>query len=408
MKGRDYDALIVGAGVAGSSAAILLARAGWSVALVEKRAFPRRKVCGECIAASNLPLLDALGVGAAFDRHAGPPLRRVGLFAGEHRFVAELPRYAHPTHGWGRALGREHLDTLLLQRAAALGAEVWQPWTVRDATQDGARHLCSLRETGSGAAAELSAAVLIDAHGSWEAGPFTTPREAPPRSSDLFAFKGNFTGADLEPGLLPVLAFEGGYGGMVIADDNVLTIACCIRRDKLQSIRARMPGVRAAVAVQAYLEASCAGVRGALAGARTQEAWLSAGPIKPGIRAAARGVDAFAIGNAAGEAHPILGEGMSMAMQSAWLLCAQLLPRQAEFVAGRASPRAAHGYARDWRRSFAPRIRTAAVCSHLAMRPGLASPLLPLLHRCPAILTAGARLGGKVRCVVDPAMIATV
>jgi heterodisulfide reductase subunit A-like polyferredoxin len=58
-----FDAVIVGAGPAGSSAAILLARAGWSVALVEKQRFPRRKVCGECIAASNLSLLDALGIG---------------------------------------------------------------------------------------------------------------------------------------------------------------------------------------------------------------------------------------------------------------------------------------------------------------------------------------------------------
>ena len=41
-----FDALIIGAGPAGSSAAILLARAGWSVALIEKQRFPRRKVCG--------------------------------------------------------------------------------------------------------------------------------------------------------------------------------------------------------------------------------------------------------------------------------------------------------------------------------------------------------------------------
>ena len=50
-----FDAVIVGAGPAGSTAAILLARAGWRVALVERQTFPRRKVCGECIAASNLP-----------------------------------------------------------------------------------------------------------------------------------------------------------------------------------------------------------------------------------------------------------------------------------------------------------------------------------------------------------------
>ena len=38
-----YDAIVVGGGVAGGTAAILLAQAGWSVALVEKRPFPRRK-----------------------------------------------------------------------------------------------------------------------------------------------------------------------------------------------------------------------------------------------------------------------------------------------------------------------------------------------------------------------------
>lgn len=67
-----YDVLIVGAGPAGATAATLLARAGWSVAVVEKQAFPRRKVCGECIAASNLPLLQALGIDlAAFKAAAG-------------------------------------------------------------------------------------------------------------------------------------------------------------------------------------------------------------------------------------------------------------------------------------------------------------------------------------------------
>src|SRR5947199_10161016 len=97
-----YDAAIVGAGPAGAAAAILLARAGWSVALVERQSFPRRKVCGECVAASNLPLLDALGVGAAFATRAGAELHRVALMRGAETLVAPLPPAAAP-HRWGRA-----------------------------------------------------------------------------------------------------------------------------------------------------------------------------------------------------------------------------------------------------------------------------------------------------------------
>ena len=75
----EYDAIIVGAGPAGSTAAILLASAKWSVALIEKQTFPRRKVCGACIAASNMPILAALGIGDALARSAGPELREVAL-----------------------------------------------------------------------------------------------------------------------------------------------------------------------------------------------------------------------------------------------------------------------------------------------------------------------------------------
>ena len=42
-------------------------------------------------------------------------------------------------------------------------------------------------------------------------------------ASDLLAFKANFTGATLEHGLLPIISFNGGYGGMVLGEGAVLT-----------------------------------------------------------------------------------------------------------------------------------------------------------------------------------------
>ena len=398
-----YDALVIGAGIAGATAAALLADAGWSVAIVEKRAFPRRKVCGECVAAPNIALLEVLGIGAAFDALAGPPLERVALYAGEDEVRAALPRLRGARMPWGRALGRERLDTLLLDRAAGLGAKVWQPWSVVGVARRDGWHECTLATSRAGEATMLAARVVIDAHGSWEPAPAADSRERfPAGAADLFAFKANFAHAALEPGLLPVLAFDGGYGGMVVGDGGALTLACCIRRDRLRAARAAAPGFPAGLAVEALLERSCRGVRRALDGARRTGPWLSVGPIRPGRRPLWTERAGFAVGNAAGEAHPILGEGISMAMQGAFLLSARLDERRAALLAGAPQDDVARRYARDWRRTFGARLRWAALFAALAARPR-ARALLPLLRLWPGLLTAGAIVGGKARPAARPA-----
>lgn len=397
-----YDAIVIGGGIAGTSTAILLAQRGWSVVLVEKRAFPRRKVCGECVAAPNLALLDALGVGEVFTALAGPPLERVALYQGDEAFAAELPRLRGGSAPWGRALGREHLDALLLARATALGVAVRQPWSAIDVARSDGMHVCTIAAASAAqlpsATATLVAPVVIDAHGSWERAPAAAERaQARARASDLFAFKANFADAQLPPGVLPVLAFAGGYGGMVVADDRMLTIACCVRRDRLREWRARRPNMAAGEAVEALLRDSCAGVRAVLNDARRVGPWLSVGPLQPGMRAPWTEQRGFAVGNAAGEAHPILGEGISMALQGAWLLSARLEEQRSALLAGSSQARVARAYARDWRRNFAARIRWAALLAQLAMRPGAARALRHVLRRWPGLLTVGAIVGGKIR-----------
>jgi flavin-dependent dehydrogenase len=400
-----YDALIIGAGPAGATAAILLARAGWSVAIIEKQRFPRRKVCGECIAAPNLLLLEALGVGDAFDSMAGPALRRFAVMSGEDSIIADLPPWKQVRHRWGRALGREHLDPLLLSRARQAGASVLQPWTARAIRGQAGAFEVDAKPVDSGHAVTFCAPVMIAAHGSWEVQPTGTDRRRPQRASDLFAFKANFLGTNLPPGLLPVLAFDGGYGGMVVGEHGITTLACCIRRDRLSACRSETHAQRAGEAIEAYLRHHCAGVRTALAGARRSGAWLGAGPIRPGIRMPRHGGEIFLVGNAAGEAHPIIGEGISMAMQSAWLLCQYLLPHRRVLTAGHPQHRIHREYADAWRRHFVRRIHLAAVFAHLAMRPRLASGLLPLLRQRPGILTWAARCSGKVNQSVDEPIV---
>lgn len=49
MRGDRFDALVVGSGAAGSVAALVLARVGARVALLDKARFPRDKACGDLV-----------------------------------------------------------------------------------------------------------------------------------------------------------------------------------------------------------------------------------------------------------------------------------------------------------------------------------------------------------------------
>jgi len=406
--GPRFDVAVVGAGPAGASAAILLARAGWSVALIERQRFPRRKVCGECIAASNLALLDALGVGPEVERLAGVELRRVALLRGTERVVAALPAADAPGRRWGRALGREQLDTLLAQQAALAGATLFQPCALQAIEGSPGRFLLRLRPDGEAAAeTTIEAPLVVAAHGSWEPLPAERgERREQRRPSDLFAFKANFRASAIEPDLLPVLSFAGGYGGMVVAEDGIATVAGCIREDRLGRDREARPGERAGDVFEAILRRECAGVAEALAGAEREGPWLAVGPIRPGVRLG-QGDGIFRIGNAAGEAHPIVGEGISMAIQSAFVLAAVLEPERPWLLDARsaAQAQAAHlaEYEARWRRHFAGRLRIAAAFAHLAMRPAASAVAWPLVRAWPGLLTHGARWSGKTRFVPEAA-----
>ena len=394
---NDYDAIIIGGGPSGASAGVLLAQAGWTVAIVEKTPFPRRKVCGEFISETTWPLLRQLGVGGGLLNIAGPVVRRVGIFAGPAVVTAGLAVPADRTDDGGRALGREHLDTLLLQRAAAVGAEVFQPWTLSGFAASGDYYDCRLVEKGGRRIRDLRSHLIIAAHGSWESGALPTQSlRTPAHATDLFGFKARFLGSALPLDLMPLIAFPGGYGGMVHTDGGSVSLSCCIRRDTLEQCRRRWPHIRAGAAVLAHIEASCKGVMQALATARPDGAWLSAGPLRTGIRSFGRdGI--FAVGNAAAEAHPIVAEGISMAVQSAYLLCEQLVARQDTSLSKDVLGAIRLEYEAGWRRNFSRRVHVAALFAHLFMRPVSARAATIVLRHFPQFLTLGARWSGKMQ-----------
>jgi geranylgeranyl reductase family protein len=116
---QRFDALVVGAGPAGSVAALVLARGGARVALVDKARFPRDKACGDLIGPRGLQVLRDLGLDVArTERMAdmvivGPTGRNV-----------RLPCYAGVTYpGYAVAAPRVDFDALLRDAAVSAGAQ---------------------------------------------------------------------------------------------------------------------------------------------------------------------------------------------------------------------------------------------------------------------------------------------
>ena len=108
-----WDAVVIGAGPAGSVTARELARRGCRVLMVDKAKFPRTKVCGCCLNGAAIGTLERLGLGHVLE--GAMPLDRVNLAAGSR--VAEL-RLSR-----GVALSREVLDARLVEEAVRAGVE---------------------------------------------------------------------------------------------------------------------------------------------------------------------------------------------------------------------------------------------------------------------------------------------
>src|SRR4051794_37919898 len=131
--GADYDAVIVGASLAGCTAAMLLGRSGARVALVEKRGSAEafKRVCSHFIQASAVPTLERAGL-------LEPMLAAGGLRSGLRiwtRWGWIVPPY-DPSNA-GVNLRRERLDPLVRSLAAeAPGVELLLGRTVRALVRD--------------------------------------------------------------------------------------------------------------------------------------------------------------------------------------------------------------------------------------------------------------------------------
>lgn len=352
-------AVIIGAGPAGSAAAISLlggsATARFTVTIIESRAFPRSKVCGEFVSPAATEILESLIGPAALANAGAGRVDRLALELGDRTIEWPLPAPA-----W--TLSRKSLDALMLDRARAAGASVIQPAAVI-----GVEYRTDGVETRLADGRTLPADLVIHADGSGRhdpAGPTACRRGVvglkcflrPPRP---------VRGIRMRAG-------RDGYLGMVGIEDGLATLALVMNTERLKAaagdadaaVRALWPGFDPAWRVDDWL--SC-GVPGS--------AYRQPGHPR-----------SFRIGNAAAAVEPVGGEGIGLALWSGVtlgrLLAAALHQDTAPEVdrLRQIERRLAAQYVRRlrWRR---PSCRLAAAA---LTQPSLVRALWPAL-RAPAI-----------------------
>lgn len=330
------DVAIIGAGPAGSTLAALLARRGVSVALFDRDAFPRDKLCGEFLSYDALPILGPLGVLDAIDAARAPHIDRCRVIGSHRTYEFALPKPA-------RGVSRLFFDDLLLRTAAASGARRFDghPVTALD---------------------EIRATVTVGAWGRW--GRFDQHLHrgfARDRSHRNFGFKRHYTA--LEPtSSIDLYSFARGYLGVNAVEGGITNICGLVHASRLAGHKGRWDAfVETIRAERPRLEQLYAAHQPA------QDGYLSSEPVIFRARSAVEG-GVFMIGDASGIIDPLTGNGMAMALQSA-LLAAPRLLRLIEQPSRRAEIE--NEYRHAHRAFFAPRIAWSRGVAMLLSRPRL-------------------------------------
>ncbi len=377
-----FDVAIVGAGPSGSTAATLLARLGYSVALLDKERFPREKLCGDFINPINWPLLEQLGVKRELLSHDHEAVTafRMTSFSGAGAEVAL------PVCGLG--LRRFFFDQTLLDEAIREGAASLQECSLKRLRRRAAGWRVEFSRDEN--VEELEAKLLVGADGrnSWLARHLGMSA-GPAREGAAVGFQLRLQYPPGLAGRVEIHLFPGGYAGLLGLGDG--TVNLCLAVDKRW--------VRGGAGLDSLLESHlprnpC--LKAILQRSQPMGAARSTYPVYfPPRRAVGDGV--LLVGDAARVNEPVTGEGIYFAMKSGALAARAI---DEALRCGDSSAVRLIDYQRLCQREFRLRRGINSLIRFLMYRPALLAPLVRL---------SGARtlmLGPLVQAICTPQPVA--
>jgi flavin-dependent dehydrogenase len=369
-----WDAIIVGAGPAGSAIASALARRGFRVLLIDRAEFPRDKLCGEFLSAECWPMLDSLGVVKAIQQSGFQSICRLQLrLPGGGHVEADLPRRSGQS---AIGLSRQRLDLILLDHARAVGVTVVQNLEVTDlCEQSGVVFGLLARTAGSRTrraenellhsklvvAADGRRSTIVGRSGRIVRAPRSTPDQ-------VCAVKRHYRTADglHRADTIALHSFPGGYAGTCGVESDIVNFCTLLPLSAIRNARGCIERALHSVVGGSALEATLLREAQPVSDWKTipdiQVQWAQ--PCRAGV---------LYVGDAMGTVDPLGGEGMEMALEGA-MLASGFAERA---IAGRSGCDASlqQRYHAAWHSRFARRIQLCRAFSWLLARPAILSPL---------------------------------
>lgn len=363
----DYDVIIAGGGPAGASAAIHLATAGARVLLVEKKKFPRAKLCGEFLSPECVPHFERLGVTGRI-LAAGPAQLSETVFYSRKGKHVTVPSVWFGATGVALGLSRAEMDEQLLRRATDAGARVLEDTQVSDLLFDRGR-VAGLTAKHDGAEGRYCAPVTIDATGRARALARRLGRSRNKMASQrasLVAFKAHLENARVEPRACEIYFYRGGYGGLSSIEGGLSNLCFIASARAVRECRAN--------AERAMREIVCQNQRAAyaLAFARARTPWLGVSLEGFGRHALTPAPGLLSIGDAASFIDPFTGSGMLMALESGELAARVIADHLPTIRSNAAVAELGSCYRDAYRKKFDSRLLICSLMRRAAFVPGLA------------------------------------